>query len=82
MKTIKTSIALAFILFLSSCSSGLSGTYKSDKRGIELVFISSSKVQAKSGGYVVEYDYEKDGDQVKLSAGGVLRLLKLMMKDV
>lgn len=77
MKTIKISMAMAFILFLSSCGSGLSGTYKSDKRGIELDFISSSKVQAKSGGYVVEYDYEKDGDQVKLSEGGVTQIIKV-----
>lgn len=56
------------VAILSSCSSGLSGTYKSKDAGffdIQVEFVSGSKARVTVDNNTREVTYEKNGDEVK-----------------
>lgn len=79
MKTIKMNFLIALVCFLTSCSSGLSGKYKSgtSEYDTELRFISASKVQVGSSIEMKEYDYEKKGKEVKININGTVEIITI-----
>lgn len=78
-------VSAVVALLLSSCGGGLSGKYKGEgPMGIstmEIEFKSNGKALLTSGGMGMsatqEFDYEKDGNQVKLIVGGQNQILTI-----
>lgn len=67
LKCMKLICALSIAIVLSSCgSSGLEGTYTDEQLGLKVTFKSNGKAIAEIMGNEIEYDYELEGNKLKL----------------
>lgn len=79
---IKSSLGLLFLL--NACGGGFSGEYRALQGAVVMDFRQDGKVtQSMVGNRFAEFDFEKDGDEIKVYvAPGLAQIYKIQSDDV
>ena len=84
MKQMVKSLALFMILILGACGGGFSGEYRALQGAVVMDFREDGRVsQSMVGNRFAEFDFEKDGDEIKIYvAPGLAQIYKIQSDDV
>lgn len=84
MKIKFKSFAIIILLSLTACGGGFSGEYRALQGAITMDFRPDGRVsQSMVGNNFAEFDFEKDGDEIKIFiAPGLAQVYKIQSDDV
>lgn len=84
MKNSLKNFAIIFLLCLTACGGGFTGEYRALQGAVVMDFRSDGRVsQSMVGNSFAEFDFEKDGDEIKIYvAPGLAQIYKIQSDDV
>ncbi len=79
-----TKLRYTILLLLCACGGGFSGEYRAMQGAVTLDFDRDGRVrQSMIGRQIAEFDFEKDGDEIKIFvAPGLAQIYRIQSDDV